>query len=81
MKKTILLLCLLMLSLQGYSQVTYIGRVLRDNAGPVRADWSGTMAIVRFQGRFLEMEYANSAVTWVNVWVDREPDEKAGAGL
>lgn len=58
--------------------VTYIGRTFRDGTA-VQADWSGTMAIVRFQGRFLEMEYANSAVTWVNVWVDREPDEKADA--
>jgi hypothetical protein len=77
MKKTIILLCLLMLSLQGYSQVTYIGRLLRDNAGPVRADWSGTMAIVRFEGKSLSLAYAESGEDYLNIWVDKEPGVEA----
>lgn len=79
MKKTILLLGLLMLSLQGYSQVTYIGRVLRDNAGTVRADWSGTMAIVRFEGKSLSLAYAESGEDYLNIWVDQEPGVEADA--
>lgn len=79
-----ILLAMLLAGAQALAQVadspeiTYIGRTCRDN-GCVSADWSGTLAIVRFQGKSLQMEYENSGTVWLNVWVDREPDAKADA--
>jgi lysophospholipase L1-like esterase len=85
MKKTLFILCLLIISLQAYAQkvysanspeVTYIGRFLRDDAG-VRADWSGAMAIVRFEGKSLTLSYGESGEDYLNIWVDQEPGVEA----
>ena len=87
MNRISILLAMLLVGVQAQAQnsfgadckeITYIGRTQKTK-GTVRADWSGSLAIVRFQGRFLEMEYANSGVTWLNIWVDREPDARADA--
>ena len=84
MKKLIVLFAVLLAGVQAQAQsadsreITYIGRVLKAD-GQVSADWSGTMAVVHFQGKTLSMEYANSGVTWVNLWIDREPDSRADA--
>lgn len=59
-------------------EVTYIGRALKDG-GVVKADWSGAMAIVSFQGKTLSMQYEDSAKDWVNVWIDKEPVAEADA--
>ncbi len=59
-------------------EVTYIGRVLKAD-GTVKADWSGTMAIVSFQGKALTLNYDEARLDYVNVWVDEEPGVEAHA--
>ena len=80
MKRISILLAMLLVGVQAQAQnsfgadckeITYIGRTQKTK-GTVRADWSGSLAIVRFQGRFLEMEDANSGVTWLTIWPQRE---------
>ena len=61
-------------------EITYIGRVLRDS-GAVRTDWSGTSAIVRFEGKTLLLSYEDTGTDFVNVWVDKEPEAEADAVL
>lgn len=61
-------------------EITYIGRVVRAD-GCVTADWSGTTAIVSFQGKTLTMNYDEERVDYVNVWVDRAPGVEADAVL
>ena len=61
-------------------EVTYVGRVQYTEA-EVRADWSGAMAIVRFEGKSLSLTFADSGKDWVNVWVDKEPEAEADAVL
>jgi len=51
---------------------TYIGRTLVQN-GTVSYDWSSVTAIVKFKGKYLEMRYKDSATTYLNIWVDKEP--------
>ena len=64
----------------GREEITYIGRVVRAE-GNVTADWSGTTAIVTFQGKALSMNYDEARVDYVNVWVDKEPGPEADAVL
>ena len=89
MKKTLVLLALLLATplLRGQNvfdadapEVTYIGRVLKSD-GEVKADWSGTTAIVRFQGKTLSARLEDSAHDYFNVWVDKEPGVEADAVL
>ena len=84
MKRITILLAMLLAGVHALAQsadvpeITYIGRTLKAG-GTVQADWIGTMAVVRFQGRTLELDYANSGITWLNIWVDREPGVEADA--
>lgn len=89
MKQLILLFVVLLAGVQAPAQnsfradskeITYIGRVVRAD-GTVTADWSGTTAVVTFQGRTLTMNYDEARVDYVNIWIDREPDVEADAVL
>jgi len=60
------------------SKIHYIGRTVIEK-GAVSSDWSGFTAVVEFQGTSLSMEYGDTHCTWLNVWIDRVPDEKSDA--
>lgn len=60
----------------GNPKILYTGRILSDK-GAVSFDWSGVTAVVEFEGTGLSMDYADSKCNWINVWVDRVPDEKS----
>ena len=58
------------------NEITYIGRVLEDGK-VVKADWSGTMALVQFEGKELVLHYEDTGADYVNIWVDKEPCAEA----
>ena len=45
-------------------EITYIGRVVRAD-GNVTADWSGTTAIVSFQGKALTLHYDEAKLDYI----------------
>lgn len=62
-------------------EITYIGRVLRTEDGAVKADWSGTTAVVSFQGKGLTLHFDEARLDYLNVWIDKEPGVEADAVL
>lgn len=77
MKRFLSLLLLTLAALPALAQasrgeITYIGRVEKDGDA-VLANWTGAMAIVRFQGKTLSLVFEDSGCDFVNVWVDQEP--------
>ena len=86
-RRIFIIICLFLSGLQAFSQnvysasspeITYIGRVFRE--GPVvKADWSGTAVAIRFQGKSLSLDYHETALDDLNVWVDSEPGVEADA--
>ena len=53
-------------------RITYIGRTYCSE-GKVSFDWSGVKTVIDFYGTSLEMEYADSGCSYINIWVDEEP--------
>jgi len=62
----------------GDSKIIYTGRTLADK-GSVSFDWSGVTTVVEFEGTSLSLDYTDSHCNWINVWIDRVPDEKSDA--
>ena len=58
----------------------YCGRVCIED-GSVSFDWSGVCATVAFEGTSLCLKYSDTGCNRINVWIDREPDEKADTVL
>ena len=91
MKRLSILLAVLLVGVQALAQnrftadseeITYIGRVLRaPDGGSVKADWSGTTAIVAFQGKSLTLNFEEAREDYLNVWVDKEPGVEADTVL
>lgn len=58
------------------ARIHYCGRIQKDN-GNVSFDWSGVRTTIEFYGTNLSLNYSDTKCNWLNVWVDRVPDEKS----
>ncbi len=85
MKKILLVLCLVAMSLSGaFGQkrtetfraddpnIRYVGRVIKLNSGSVSFDWSGTYLMTRFEGDYCAMIVSDTKKNYYNVFIDNQ---------
>jgi len=58
------------------ARIHYCGRVFKDGE-KVSFDWTGVRTTIEFYGTNLSLNYSDTKRNWINVWIDRTPDEKS----